>query len=397
MRGAPHDPGPGRPPLRHDARFWVGLGLTLLGCAVGFALLVEVFVLSPPLEQRALILDSIRRASAVAYLPVALYLFLPFVLDRYDPEPAWALLGVFAWGALFAAGAAAFVNTQGGRLVGALVGDADVGELYSVAVSAPVFEELFKGIAIAGMVVFVRREFDGVVDGIVYATFVAIGFAATENIVYYARADLAETMGSKQGALEQVFLLRGVLTPWLHPLFTAMTGLGFGWGRESVERWKKVSFPLAGYVAAVLLHAWWNGLPRIMTRIGMPGGAAFGQALNLVVGLVMALTFGAIVCALVIRKGRIMQKHLYDELLIGTLSEEEYALVTSYGGRLRARLSWRGRAGANFVAAGARLALCKYHAARAMQGRVRTVSADFIVPLRQELVRWRHAMGAPPR
>jgi hypothetical protein len=60
-------------------------------------------------------------------------------------------------------------------------------------------------------------------------------------------------------------------------------------------------------------------------------------------------------------------------------------------------MSWRGKAGAAFVAAGARLALSKWHTTRAMQGSKRTISADFIVPLRQDIARLRHEMMANAR
>jgi hypothetical protein len=119
--------------------------------------------------------------------------------------------------------------------------------------------------------------------------------------------------------------------------------------------------------------------------------------LNLIVGLLMALMFLMIVIALVVRKGRTIKKFLQDEVLIGTISHEEFHLITSYGGRLKARLSWRGKAGADFVKAGARLALSKWHTARAMKGSKRTISADFIVPLRQELTRLRGEMMANAR
>jgi RsiW-degrading membrane proteinase PrsW (M82 family) len=390
---SPHELPP-PPPSRFDGRFWAGLACTVFGCLLGLGLMLKVFVLDLPPSQRALVLDSMGRASLLAYLPVALYLFVPYVVDRYDPEPWWALLGVFAWGALFATGTAAVTNTYGGQVVAAFAGDASTGELYSLAISAPVFEELFKGLAVFGMVVFLRREFDGVVDGIIYGTFVALGFAATENIIYYARADLAEVVGRKHGALSQIFVLRGVLTPWLHPLFTSMTGIGFGLARENHEAWKKVVYPAVGYVFAVLLHAWWNGLPSITARlVGQREGAAM-QSLNLLVGLLMALAFFVIVCVLVHRKGVTIRKFLYDELLIGTISKDEYELICSYGGRLKARLSWRGKAGEEFVAAGARLALSKFHTARAVQGQKRTISVEFIVPLRQELARQRQRMMA---
>ena len=108
----------------------------------------------------------------------------------------------------------------------------------------------------------------------------------------------------------------------------------------------------------------------------------------------MALAFFGLVIALVNRKGKTIKKYLEDELLIGTINQDEYDLITSWGGRLKARFSWRGKAGADFVAAGARLALSKWHTARAMEGQKRTISADFIVPLRQDLARLRQEMMA---
>ena len=41
---------------------------------------------------------------------------------------------------------------------------------------------------LVGLLIFRRREFDGIVDGIVYAGLVAAGFAFTENILYFGRA-----------------------------------------------------------------------------------------------------------------------------------------------------------------------------------------------------------------
>ena len=49
-----------------------------------------------------------------------------------------------------------------------------------------------KGMAVFGVFFFLKREFDGVVDGVIYATFAALGFAATENIIYYANAVKAD-------------------------------------------------------------------------------------------------------------------------------------------------------------------------------------------------------------
>jgi len=341
------------------------------GCLIGLLLNIVVFIIPATAEpQFASYMTLMAKAAIVAYMPVFIYLLVPYVVDRYDPEPWWALAGVFIWGATFATGVSAVINTLNSALFG---------EFFGSAVSAPLFEEFTKGLAILGMAVFLRREFDGVVDGIIYGTFVAIGFAATENVIYYMRSGQDMT---------SIFFLRGVLTPWLHPLFTSMTGIGFGLAREHHSSWGKVVFPLGGYFIGVFLHSWWNGLPQLFP------GAFF---LNLVVGILMALTFFVLVCVLVYRKGKTIKEFLRDEVLVGTITQEEFDLITSYGGRLKARLSWRGKAGADFVAAGARLALSKWHTARAMKGKKVTISADFIVPLRQEMTRLRQEMAVNAR
>jgi hypothetical protein len=230
--------------------------------------------------------------------------------------------------------------------------------------------------------IFLRREFDGVVDGIIYATFAAIGFAATENVIYYLR-------GGLQGQMSEIFVLRGILTPWLHPLFTSMTGIGLGIAREHGATWAKIVFPILGYTVGVFLHAWWNGLPSIF--------GAGALIFNLIFGILFALAFFIIICLLVWRKGRTIRRFLEDEVLIGNLNHEELNLICSPVGRLRSTFSWRGMTGRKFIRAGARLALSKWHTARAMKGQKRTISADFIVPLRQELARLRQEMMAKAR
>jgi hypothetical protein len=50
--------------------------------------------------------------------------------------------------------------------------------------------------------------------------------------------------------------------------------------------------------------------------------------------------------------------------------------------------------GRQFIRAGTRLALSKWHTARAMRGQKRTLSTDFIVPMRKELTRLRSELLA---
>ena len=75
-----------------------------------------------------------------------------------------------------------------------------------------------------------RHELDGVLDGIVYAGMVGIGFAFTENILYLAAAyDGTDGLGpGGTEALTGTFILRCLVSPFAHPLFTAFIGIGVG-------------------------------------------------------------------------------------------------------------------------------------------------------------------------
>lgn len=360
----------------------VGLSLWACGIAAG-AILNLIFMVFGVVSSEASMLGAMVVGAVFAFPPLAIYLFVPVLVDRYDPEPWWCLVMAFLWGALAATGFSILINT--GVHVGVSSGFGErMGELVSASISAPFAEELWKGLGVFGFFYFLRREFDGIVDGIIYATFCALGFAAVENMIYYARAAV-------QGGdvLAGTFVLRGVFTPWLHPLFTSMTGLGFGLARESTKTWVRVLAPLGGYALGVSLHAAWNFLP---TALGRAMGAVFLPWLLLWLSFVA--TFFGIIVALVIRKGRVIRNHLRDEVALGVLTQEELDLVCSPVGRLRCTLGWRGATGRSFIRAGARLALSKWHTARAMQGQKRTISADFIAPLRHELAQLRQELLA---
>ena len=356
----------------------VGLLLYVVGILVGASLFMAVFLVPPlfapdPLSRYA----AMASAAALAFPAVVVYMTVPRLLDRYDPEPAWALTMVFVWGALAACGVSGVVNTLAATVMG---------ESASAVISAPLVEEFMKGLAIAGMFYFWRREFDGVVDGIIYATFVALGFAAVENVVYYARA--ARQSGD---ALTGLFILRGLVTPWAHPLFTSMTGIGFGVSRESTRPLLRWGAPLLGYVAAVFLHFVWNGSSVFSTAVNVPL-----VVILLPLWFLFVVAFLVMVVVLVQRRGRIIRQYLEDELVLGTITREEFELTTSAFGIYRARRGPYGEVRQQLVRATARLALSKWHAGRAMKGAMRTVSFDFIAPLREQIRALRAQIpGAP--
>jgi len=363
------------------SRRTVGTVLYALGLLFGGLLFTLVFLV-PPLFERdpVAVYGNMLSAAALAFPAVVMYMTVPRLLDRYDPEPAWALAMVFVWGAVAACGVSGVINTAVAGVFG---------ESASAVLSAPVVEEFMKGLAVAGMFYFWRREFDGIVDGIIYATFVALGFAAVENVIYYARA-------AKQGetALTGLFILRGVITPWAHPLFTAMTGIGFGLSRETATGALRWAAPFLGYGAAVFLHFVWNG------------SSVFSAAVNVPIILILlplwflfVMAFLGMVVALVRRRGQIIRANLQDEVFLGTITREEFELVGSAFGIFTAAMGPGGAIRAQIIRACARLALSKWHAERAYRGQRRTISFDFIVPLRDEIRNLRAQLpgAAPPQ
>lgn len=178
-------------------------------------------------------------AIALAFVPLLIVGPVLGWLDRVEPEPRQARVHAFLWGATISGVVAGTINS---------IVFAASSETWAAVVSAPITEEIMKT---AGIVWALRRgEIDGVMDGVVYAGWVALGFAVVENFLYFAEAD-------NQDLLWQTFVARALVTPFAHPLFTVWAGLAIG---RAVARQVSVLFQLGwGLPFAVLSHAAWNG------------------------------------------------------------------------------------------------------------------------------------------
>ena len=230
-----------------------GLRGVLFSVLVGVALLAGALVM-------AFVLLAVGRPEAVAIglvlaiLPVGPLVACYLWLDRYEPEPLRLLALAFAWGALVATGAAILLQTADAVLNGS-------SDVWSAVVMAPITEEAGKGIFVLLLLWSRRHVIDGVLDGLVYAGLVGIGFAFTENILYFAGAYSgdAEMGPGGIGSATTLFVLRGIFSPFAHPLFTSAIGIGVGIMVSSRSTALRIVAPLVGYVVAVLLHAAWNG------------------------------------------------------------------------------------------------------------------------------------------
>jgi RsiW-degrading membrane proteinase PrsW (M82 family) len=131
-----------------------------------------------------------------------------------------------------------------------------VATFFETVVQAPVIEEFAKGLGILLILWVMRRTFDGPVDGVVYAATIAVGFAFTENLQYFGLAINAD--GGLGGDVAQIFLLRAILSPFAHVMFTACTGVLLGLAARRTGRIGAIGYFVLGLVPAVMLHAFWN-------------------------------------------------------------------------------------------------------------------------------------------
>jgi len=190
----------------------------------------------------------------LAALPVGPVIAAFLWLDRYEPEPLRLLGAAFGWGAVVATAAALVLQALDQFILG-------TPETWSAAIVAPITEEAAKGLFILLLLWMRRHEIDGVLDGIVYAGMVGVGFAFTENILYLAAAYMGgDDVGpGGLGSAVGVFVVRGIFSPFAHPLFTAFIGVGVGYAVVSRRGATRLVAPLVGYVLAVTAHAAWNG------------------------------------------------------------------------------------------------------------------------------------------
>src|SRR5579875_3432315 len=265
----------GRPPGGHRA----GLIAVIVLAAFCAIIVLGIDVLQSVATGRSVVPFLVALPFALA--PVPLLVAAVLLLDRLEPEPRANLTLAFLWGAGVAALLAVVINTAGMQYVTQPALGATSGEYVSATAGAPVVEESLKGLVLVGLLRWRRQELDGPTDGVIYAAMVGLGFAMTENIGYYMGAFVSPAHGGVR-LLAYTFVLRGVLSPLLHPIFTSMTGLGAAY--TASHRHAGWALPL-GWLAAILqgvlvlilavLVADRRKVVRLITRF-LPGYAPTG-------------------------------------------------------------------------------------------------------------------------
>ncbi|QJU53735.1 PrsW family intramembrane metalloprotease [Herbiconiux sp. KACC 21604] len=227
---------------------------------LGFVFLAVIAYLVLGLGPVAFVICAI-----VALVPLAVVITAITLIDRWEPEPRPALWFAFLWGAA-ASVAIALIADFSIQLIVYAASDGlnTTSELWGSVIQAPVVEEGAKAAGILILLLFFRKQFDGPVDGLVYGATIAAGFAFTENILYFGQS-LIESGGIGLGF---TFVLRGIMSPFAHVMFTACTGVALGFAVRRRNWLAGAGIFVLGLLLAIGLHALWNGSTYLVEGLG---------------------------------------------------------------------------------------------------------------------------------
>lgn len=178
----------------------------------------------------------------IALLPVIVLLVYIYDRDKVEKEPAGWLAGSFFGGVLITAIALAVqipLSAQAQKIT-----EVSLQNFYLSFGVAACTEELLKFLVLY-LLIWNCRHFNEYFDGIVYAVFISLGFACTENLLYVFSYELVNGIGL------QVGITRALFSVPAHFLFAVIMGYYFSLAKF---QGRPVWNCLAGLVGAILVH-----------------------------------------------------------------------------------------------------------------------------------------------
>ena len=265
----------------------------------------------------------------VTLIPSLVAIAIIWWLDRYEKEPLWLLTVIFVWGAVPTIIMSLIAQIILDLPLAAVLGPSVLYEATGAAIIAPLTEETFKALIIFAIFLFYRREFDGVMDGILYGALVGFGFSVVEDVFYF----MGSLFEGGWAGWSMTVAMRVGLFNLNHALFTACTGVGFGLARNSRQLWKKLLFPVLGWIMSMVLHGIHNG------------GAVLAEATSYLSCLALtAVDWMGVLAMLVLiivatrRESRWFQE-LTSEIAAGVITQDEYQIASRY--RTRFTRGWQ--------------------------------------------------------
>jgi RsiW-degrading membrane proteinase PrsW (M82 family) len=178
----------------------------------------------------------------VGFLPGMIWLWVFHRIDRYEPEPWGRVFLVFVFGALSTI-PAIILEVLFDKLVP--VPSGATGIIVQCFAGIGPIEEVSK-FGVVALTIYRTREFDEPLDGVVYASAAALGFASLENVLYMYQYG------------HSVIYVRAIMSTLGHVFFAAFWGYALGMAKTRSRR--RLLIVLRGLVFAALAHGLYDAV-----------------------------------------------------------------------------------------------------------------------------------------
>jgi RsiW-degrading membrane proteinase PrsW (M82 family) len=194
--------------------------------------------------------------------PSLIWISYVYSFEKREPRPSKSILVAFTYGMLSTI-PALLINTAASVLLGADSPHPTViATLLTVALVAPLVEELSKPWGL----LLVRDHVRSRLDGLIFGVTCGVGFALIENISYELSFALT---GDNPAAVWTIgSLARGLGSIMIHAAGAGL--IGYAYGRYRLKKGSSLWGILLAYMLAVLMHASWNGASVLLPEL--PGG-----------------------------------------------------------------------------------------------------------------------------
>ncbi len=268
--------------------------------------------------------DGVGLSIFFAIIPLPFLWWAYWWLDRYEPEPRRYKIAAFVWGAVVAVAIALSLQI--------FIQDTwHVSDDHMATIVAPLTEEPAKCLFILLTFIRTRRVVDGFIDGVIYAGIIGIGFAFIENIGYYAAAYLGSPDIKVAGAegVTTTFIVRGIFSPFAHPLFTSAFGIAIGLGVAHRTKAAKWLIGILGLATSISIHALWNG--------SLSYGGGIGFLLSYVALAVILLVLATLTIIARTRQVKVLERSLHYVADRGWIHPDEIPYLSRFPYRKAAR------------------------------------------------------------
>jgi RsiW-degrading membrane proteinase PrsW (M82 family) len=305
-----------------------------------------------------------------AIVPMVLFLWLVWWMDRYDREPIWLVMLTFAWGALGGVLFALIGSEIAMQPISMAIGATTADQLSAVLV-APLVEEPTKAMIL--FIIMFSRYFDHAADGFVYGAAAGLGFGMTENFLYFTNAT------GDPLSWAALVVIRTFFSAVMHGCASSCVGAVLGWARFRGWFAKIFALPL-GFGPAMGMHALWNGL---LTLDAFWPEAHLSFWNFVVFPFEVLFLFGIFQFAIWDERA-IIRRELADEVQHGLLPLAHASAIAGYFSRKRGSWVPAGVPHEQYVRAATTLALRK-HQCRHGSSRSNAFYQEDVMRLRKEI------------